>query len=269
LGLHALHGVPNPPESTPTSRHGRRAATPQSGRFAGISCRPSAGDDSLKIVVLPVRVRGFAAADRIAGSPRGTRAHSQTQRPPLPGRRRGGLDAHRSSFMHSSPRVPDSTGIGGHRGPSSHDPLGAAQPENPGNWAFSPPSCCAELVDRTQEVGGSSPPSSIARDPHGYAVLCFRSDAPVARLLATWLEYPVGAWLEPRLCHGAGFAFVERFPPVAPAVPSAYEQSRLFAPRAKTASRTTRRRAHVADHVGLINGRPLLSAETERLAARR
>jgi hypothetical protein len=51
--------------------------------------------------------------------------------------------------------------------------------------------------------------------------------------LATWLEYPVGAWLESHLCHGAGFGFVERFPAVEPAVPPVYEESRLFAPRAK------------------------------------
>jgi hypothetical protein len=66
--------------------------------------------------------------------------------------------------------------------------------------------------NRTQEVGGSSPPSSIARKPHEQAVPCFRRSRPVARLLATWLEYPVGPWLESRLRHGAGFGSVEPLP---------------------------------------------------------
>jgi len=52
-------------------------------------------------------------------------------------------------------------------------------------------------------------------------------------LLATWLEYPVGARLEVRLCHGRGFGFVERFPAIEPAVAPVYEESRVFAPRAK------------------------------------
>jgi hypothetical protein len=56
----------------------------------------------------------------------------------------------------------------------------------------------SELLDRTQEVGGSSPPSSIAARPHGYAIS--RSRMPSWRCASfgtwrarTWPKRPAGA----------------------------------------------------------------------------
>jgi hypothetical protein len=54
--------------------------------------------------------------------------------------------------------------------------------EGAANRELLTPKSVGGSVDRTQEVGGSSPPSSIAREPHGYAILCSRADAPFARL---------------------------------------------------------------------------------------
>jgi hypothetical protein len=45
---------------------------------------------------------------------------------------------------------------------------------------------------------------------------------PSRDILATWREYPVGAWLESRVWHGAGFGFRERLPAVEPVVTPVY-----------------------------------------------
>ena len=65
--------------------------------------------------------------------------------------------------------------------------------------AFRHKSALFELIgrpNRTQEVAGSSPASSIAPEPHGYAFSRSWCQALVARILATRLRNPVDAWFE-------------------------------------------------------------------------
>jgi hypothetical protein len=50
-----------------------------------------------------------------------------------------------------------------------------------------------DLLDRTQEVAGSSPASSTAEIAHHYWVLCPGRARPLAVNFITPLEYPVGA----------------------------------------------------------------------------
>jgi hypothetical protein len=69
----------------------------------------------------------------------------------------------RGPFRHLSPGVPDSTRIGGYqRRSTSATPIGYHR-KVPANRSLFAPIPGAELVDRTQEVGGSSPPSSMIR----------------------------------------------------------------------------------------------------------
>jgi hypothetical protein len=70
----------------------------------------------------------------------------------------------RGPFRHSSPRVPDSTGIGDYPRRSTRSAPTANHRKVPANRSLLRRSPGAELVDRTQEVGGSSPPSSIATE---------------------------------------------------------------------------------------------------------
>ena len=83
------------------------------------------------------------------------------------------------------------------------------------------PACCraslgaiaqlGERLDRTQEVGGSSPPSSIAGIPHGrwISLSAVRRREDVSFI--TCVEYPVGAGLESRAVADATDRFAERF----------------------------------------------------------
>jgi transcriptional regulator with XRE-family HTH domain len=76
---------------------------------------------------------------------------------------------------HLSPRVPESTGIRGYPRPYAAEPGEVGRRKGPANRTLFAHRCRAELVDRTQEVGGSSPPSSIGSkplQPRGFR--CFR-----------------------------------------------------------------------------------------------
>src|SRR5215216_7814235 len=76
----------------------------------------------------------------------------------------GGM-VHRVRFRHSSPRVPDSKGIRGY--PPTCTRIGSLDccHECPAKPHVLTSDSRGERVDRTQEVGGSSPPSSIAQTP--------------------------------------------------------------------------------------------------------
>jgi hypothetical protein len=78
----------------------------------------------------------------------------------------------RISFRHLSPEVPESRVISDDprvsRLIARHWPV----PKHPANRDLSARILAGDLVDRTQEVGGSSPPSSIPKGPGEFARLC-------------------------------------------------------------------------------------------------
>jgi hypothetical protein len=68
------------------------------------------------------------------------------------------------SFRHLSPRVPDSTAIGGYPRPMHPRRPNAPAREITANRTLFAGVLAAGMLDRTQEVGGSSPPSSIIEE---------------------------------------------------------------------------------------------------------
>jgi hypothetical protein len=106
LGLRPPDEVPNPREATPNRKHGRRAATRQSWRFAGVSSRSGARSDSLKIVVSPVRVR-VSPLDEVPAN--------------RPLRRSRRLRSCVAATRHKSPRSPKRT-------PQTRTPRASAPP---------------------------------------------------------------------------------------------------------------------------------------------
>ena len=79
--------------------------------------------------------------------------------------RRSDTDVAALPLRHSPPRVPDSTRIDGYRRLCATSTNAAAPPKVPANQELLAPIQRQELVDRTQEVGGSSPPSSTGSKP--------------------------------------------------------------------------------------------------------
>jgi hypothetical protein len=70
-----------------------------------------------------------------------------------------------SPLRHSSPRVPDSNEIADDPRLSAVDGAPQRPPEVPANPLLLMTTCRPERLDRTQEVGGSSPPSSMQWKP--------------------------------------------------------------------------------------------------------
>jgi hypothetical protein len=86
---------------------------------------------------------------------------------------------------HSSPGVPDSTGIGDYPRRSMLIAPTAPHRKVPANRPPFAPIPAARLVDCTQEVGRSSPPSSTPRTPASPGVLAFGPSSEASRFLAT------------------------------------------------------------------------------------
>jgi hypothetical protein len=85
---------------------------------------------------------------------------------------------HARWFRHLSPRVPDSMAISGYLRVSTHADRNSPAREAPAKATLFARVIAAELVDRTQEVGGSSPPSSIVRKPRRGRVFALRAGVP-------------------------------------------------------------------------------------------
>jgi hypothetical protein len=135
-----------------------REATTTTSACASNSPKPA-------LVVGPLR-RRRAGSDRAARRP-----GSRGRRVSIPARDEGRRSARPPRWVrHSSPRVPDSTGIGGHPPLSTRGRPNSPPREIPANRPLFALVIAAELVDRTQEVGGSRAWAGSRREKGGRAV---------------------------------------------------------------------------------------------------